>query len=493
MSEGEALRIEVDEEAYELLTQLPLASAIKLLSRAVDLARGGTCKIAADDVRRIAADESASEAANDFAATTSGHDGPAAVDQPFSANRVLLVLGMSILIGSAVALGALLIRSAVHNDTLRILITFVMLGMAAVLIGAIGLIVARYTANHTQDPQGRRLDSASQPPATSPGPVASPSPPTAGLPGESTRIERSPMVVPPGNPPPARTNLETPAARWWTWVLSVTGLLAGIGILAGYLLVSAAQQNQTCVHGAQSNSWNGIQISGLPSAMQSSFGYGRGTQVIESTLNAVASAGVTLPTSIAVFAEPLTTSDGTQTIPSASLSNTRDQQASRGVSAVAIRIPSSSVYQLQVCVKALTAAAGSYSGQLLFPGAKLASGTSLPVTVTFQSQIVPYALSVAGLPLGLLGMLYSTLILIRRKYPDINLHQIPTELQYALWSINGAIALILSVGAIFTTWNVQCYRNPTWGTPWPTILVTLVTMAGAAAGASTVPMGLSKE
>jgi hypothetical protein len=243
----------------------------------------------------------------------------------------------------------------------------------------------------------------------------------------------------------------------------------------------------------QTNSWNGIQISGLPGALQSSFGYGRGTQVIESTLNAATPPGVTLPASIAVFAEPLATSDGTETIPSVSLSQTGNKQASRGVSAVAIRIASSSTYRLQVCVKAPTAAAGSYNSQLLFPGAKLATGTSLPVTVTFQSQVVPYVLTVAALPLVLLGMIYATLILIRRKYPDINLNQVPRELQYALWSINGLAALIVSIGAVFAAWNVQSYRNTTWGTPWPTILVTLVTMAGAAAGAATVPMGLSKE
>ena len=296
----------------------------------------------------------------------------------------------------------------------------------------------------------------------------------------------------PNDLPPKR-DLKTSAPRWWIWVLVATGLLSGIGIYVGYLLIGAAQQNQTCARGAQSNSWNGIQISGLPSTLQSSFGYGRGTQVIESTLNAAAPSGVTLPASIAVFAEPLATSDGTQTIPSASLSNTSSQQAPRGVSAVAIRIASSSTYQLEVCVKAPNAAAGSYSSQLLFPGAKLATGTSLPVTVTFQSEVVPYALTVAGPPLVLLGMMYATLILIRRKYPAVNLSIIPREIQYALWSINGLAALIVSVGAVFTAWNVQCYRNATWGTPWPTILVTLVTMAGAAAGASTVPMGLSKE
>lgn len=301
------------------------------------------------------------------------------------------------------------------------------------------------------------------------------------------------MTTPSSTSPPDRTGLTPTVGRWWLGVLVATVLLSGIGVYLGYLLVSAAQQNQPCAQHVQTNSWNGIQISGLQSALQSSFGYGRGTQVIESTLNAAAPPGTTLPASIAVFAEPLTTSDGTETIPPVSLSKTGNTQASRGISAVAIRIAPSSTYRLQVCVKAPTAAAGSYSSQLLFPGAKLATGTSLPVTVTFQSQVVPYVLTVAALPLILLGMIYATLILIRRRYPGIDLNKVPRELQYALWSINGLAALIVSVGAVFAAWNVQCYRNTTWGTPWPTILVTLVTMAGAAAGTATVPMGLSKE
>jgi hypothetical protein len=299
--------------------------------------------------------------------------------------------------------------------------------------------------------------------------------------------------MPPANPPPANVppDRANPNTKWWIWVLLATGLLSGVGIYVGYLLIGAAHQNQTCTDHAQSDSWNGIQVSGLPTALQSSFGYGRGTQVIESTLNATAPSEVTLPASISVFAEPLTTSDGAQTIPSASLSNTGSQ--AREVSAIAIRIADSSTYQLEVCIKAPTASAGSYSGQLLFPGAKLATGTSLPVTVTFQSQVVPYILTVAGPPLVLLGLLYASLILIRRKYSGININQIPGELQYALWSINGLAALIASIGAVFTLWSVQCYRNATWGTPWPTILVTLVTMAGAAAGTTTLPMGLSRD
>ena len=298
---------------------------------------------------------------------------------------------------------------------------------------------------------------------------------------------------------PAQTGSSGPArGRWknvfsqrWFWVLAAIVLLSGIGVAVGYGLIAAAQQDQACTGGAQSSSWTGIQISGLPSTLQSSFGYGRGTQVIESTLNATARPGFALPASIAVFAEPLTTSDGAQMIPS--LSGTSGSQAQRGISAVATRIASTSTYQLEVCVRAPSAIAGSYTTQLLFPGATLTTGTSLPVTVTFQSEVVPFILTVGLAPLSVLGMLYTTLILIRRKDSDLKLGEIGSQLLNELWSVNGLAALILSVGAVFIAWNAQCFRNPVWGTPWPTILVSLAIMAGAAAAASTVPMSLSKS
>jgi hypothetical protein len=266
--------------------------------------------------------------------------------------------------------------------------------------------------------------------------------------------------------------------------------MVAVGLLIGWSLLGAARANQTCSAGSRSGSWAGIDVSGLPGSLQSSFGYGRGTQVIESTLTATARPGVALPARIAVFAEPLASADGTQVIPS--LPQATSSRSQRGISAVATRIGSSSTYQLEVCVQAPNAAPGSYASQLLFPGATLASGTSLPVTVTFQSQAVPFILTVGLLPLSLLGMAYTALILLRRTDPHLELKGLMKALGNELWSINGLTALILSIGAVFTAWTVQCFRNPTWGTPWPTILGTLVTMAGSAVAASTVPMGLSK-
>jgi hypothetical protein len=282
------------------------------------------------------------------------------------------------------------------------------------------------------------------------------------------------------------------------WVLITAIAIGGIGAWIGYLISNAAQQNQTCSPSAETNSWKGISISGLASALQLPFGYGRGTQVIDSTLNATPQEGTTLPASITVLTQPLVSSDGTRIIQPLSAATS---QSKVGISAVAIRAGESSTYQLQVCIRAPSAAPGSYSSQLLFPGATVTTGTSLPVTtatslpvtVTFQSRSVPYILTVGVVPLTFLGILYSALILIRRNNPGLALGQVDGKLNVALLSVNGIIALILGLGAVFAAWNVQCYRDPTWGTPWPTILLALATMAGAAAGAATIPLSLSSS
>jgi hypothetical protein len=289
---------------------------------------------------------------------------------------------------------------------------------------------------------------------------------------------------------PASVRKGASSPRSWIWGITSVVVMIGVGLLIGWALLDAARVTQTCGAGGPSGSWKGIQVSGLPASLQSSFGYGRGTQVIESTLTATAGPGVILPARIAVFAEPLASADGTQVIPS--LREATPSPSRRGISAVATRIASSSTYQLEVCIQAPSATPGSYGSQLLFPGATLANGTSLPVTVTFQSQAVPFILTVGLLPLSILGMAYTALILLRRTDPHLELTGIMKALRNELWSINGLTALILSVGAVFTAWTVQCFRDPTWGTPWPTILGTMVTMAGGAVAASTVPMGLSK-
>jgi len=265
------------------------------------------------------------------------------------------------------------------------------------------------------------------------------------------------------------------------------------GVFVGWRSLGAAQFNQSCPRNAKSAhaTWDGIQISDLPNSLAASFGYGRGTQVIETTLTATTQQGGTLPATIGVYVEPLTSADGAQAIPYVINADSRTLQ--RGIDAEATRVGNTSIYQLDVCIIAKSALADSYSSQLLFPGAKLAAGTSLPLTATFQSETVPFIVTVGLLPLSLLGMVYTTLILLRRQKPDLHISEVPRMLWHALVSTNGILAAIVSIGAVFATWNVQCYRNPTWGSPWPAILVSLVTMTGAAVTASSVPMSLAKD
>jgi hypothetical protein len=281
------------------------------------------------------------------------------------------------------------------------------------------------------------------------------------------------------------------SGKAWLTFSAVAGALIAAGFLVGWLSLGAARFSQSCPRNAPSAhaSWSGIEISGLPSSLAASFGYGRGTQMIETTLTATVPQGRTLPATIGVYVEPLTSADGTQLIPYKINADSRTLQ--RGIDAAATRVGNTSIYQLEVCIVAKSAVADSYTSQLLFPGAKLTAGTSLPLTVTFQSETVPFIVTVGLLPLSLLGIVYTTLILLRRQNTDLDIKQMPRNLWHALASINGILAGIVSIGAVFAAWNVQCYRNPVWGSPWPAILVSLVTMTGAAATASSVPMGLA--
>ena len=289
--------------------------------------------------------------------------------------------------------------------------------------------------------------------------------------------------------PPAQPKKRSATVLWFT-ASAIAVVIIAAGVFAGWGLLGAAQFSQSCPReNAARASWAGIQISGLPSSLAASFGYGRGTQVIETTLTATAQQAGPLPATIGVYAEPLTSADGTQAIPYKINADSRTLQ--RGIDAVATRVGNTSIYQLEVCIIAKNALADSYTSQLLFPGAKLNAGTSLPLTVTFQSETVPFIVTIGLLPLSLLGIVYTTLILLRRQNPELHISQVPQKLWEALASTNGILAVVVSVGAVYTAWNVQCYRNPVWGSPWPAILVSMVTMVGAAVTASSVPMGLA--
>ncbi len=167
MSSSEPIHIELDEAAVELLNQLKGKYASRLLSRAVDAARGGPYEITAEDIRRIA--ESDEVAAESVGKTASGHNFTSMTDERFRILRILLVLGLAVLIGSGVALGAVLIPSVVHDNVSRILIGVAMLGAAVALIGATSLILSRYgVSRHGVQPENLAATSLATWPNASP-------------------------------------------------------------------------------------------------------------------------------------------------------------------------------------------------------------------------------------------------------------------------------------------------------------------------------------
>ena len=106
--------------------------------------------------------------------------------------------------------------------------------------------------------------------------------------------------------------------------------------------------------------------------------------------------------------------------------------------------------------------ASSFSRGATFSSGNDSSATTpapVPLTVTFQSEAVPYILTMGTVPLALLGMIYCTLILVRRSNINQSLASLPAAIYEALWSINGIFAFVVSLGAVFAAWNLQCYRG----------------------------------
>src|SRR2546421_29891 len=84
----------------------------------------------------------------------------------------------------------------------------------------------------------------------------------------------------------------------------------------------------------------------------------------------------------------------------------------------------------------------------------------------------------------------SAAALIRRAKPEVTRGQGLSTIGQAIVSWNGLFAGIAAAGAAFAAWQASCNSNPTWAAAWPDVPVTLVAIAGAAAGAATVPLGL---
>jgi hypothetical protein len=221
----------------------------------------------------------------------------------------------------------------------------------------------------------------------------------------------------------------------------------------------------------------GWSFAGLPKSMGLNFAYGRGTRAASDSFTAANPISPAKPKSFQTFILPLTNSKGDQL----------------GVRATATQRDGSNLYVLQICIAATRpVAAGTYTGQILFPGAA-AARLGPVVTATFQSQAVPWVLWAIGPFMLILGLLYTAVVFVRRAKPEITMQELPDKVAKALWSTNGIVALIAGAGAGFGLWRVQVYANPTWGAHWPDIAIGIVSIAIAAAGAASLPMAFGQN
>ena len=263
-------------------------------------------------------------------------------------------------------------------------------------------------------------------------------------------------------------------------------LVMGLGAWLSSSLVDHAGGSKNCPgSGTQSAAASNasspqLALSGLPSSIPFTFGYGRGAQTFETTFTANA-ASPTLPRRIESLSLPLTTADG---------------QRISAVTAVATRIDQTHTYLLSVCMNASAnggADPGSYSGSLVFPNASVPQGTNPLITASLQSQFLPYVLWVFGPPTLLLSLLYAAMILIRRGKPNMAMGSMWRTVLHDLWSANGVVAVVLGIGAGFGVWKAQCFLNPTWGASWPDIAIGIVSMGAAIVTAASVPLAFSSQ
>jgi len=267
----------------------------------------------------------------------------------------------------------------------------------------------------------------------------------------------------------------------WKWLAAVVVLtLIGVGVAWG--LGKAADYSSSCSpnHAKSQPPANSakIQISGFKPVV-AAFGYGRGTREVNEDFTASTTDNSPLPSTLPFAVTPI-------------LSGTGD--AVEQVAAVAKLQDDNTTYELSVCIAApASTRAGSYTGKLLFVGPKVPPSTDTSLTATFQSRLVPYVFFAFGPILLLAGIVYATGILLRRALPTLKIGEAVATIFDELWSISGVLAVIAATGAVWAAWNAQCYRNPIWGSPWPDLVSSLVTLAAAAGAAASVPMGLAQK
>jgi hypothetical protein len=258
-------------------------------------------------------------------------------------------------------------------------------------------------------------------------------------------------------------------------------LLAGGFALTAWVFGSGSAAS--CPKPVTGKQATGFTISGLPAGLTAPFGYNRGSRTMSGnfTVTPQKNSHRTPPRFIKADLVTLRTAEG---VP-----------LDVAVQLRARRVPGTHIYKLRACIPIpphVSVAAGSYTGQIVFPGARISSGTGLRLTATFQDRSARWIFGLFGPLLVALGLSYTAAVLLRRGNPRIGLEllrQIPIE----LWSLNGLFAVIAAEGAVFTAWRAQCLDNATWGASRPDLIVTLVTLVGVAAAAATVPMSFASK
>jgi hypothetical protein len=222
-----------------------------------------------------------------------------------------------------------------------------------------------------------------------------------------------------------------------------------------------------------------ITVSGLPAKIELAFGYGRGTRVQDTIIFAVtAERADSMPDELELEFLPLASTTGREV---------------RSVAAYATRITGTPQYRLFICINADSIRAGSYDGPLIFASPLVTSDISPLVTVTLQNQLVPYILLVFGPLLILAGIVYVSAIVIRRGDPAVTIRETIKLIGNAFKSLNGLIAIVAGTAAVYTLWRTTVNGDATWGQDWPLIPIAMVSLAGAAAAAATIPLGLSTK
>jgi hypothetical protein len=274
--------------------------------------------------------------------------------------------------------------------------------------------------------------------------------------------------------------------RAWALLVVTSFVLtaAGLGVGAGMLARANSGDGACSVPTSPGEPPSNLVVSDAPSSIVANLGFGRGLAAVNGgTFTAgwaeqgTATANLALPEQIGLT----------------SLSTAKSSIAAlKSVNGVATRVGQTSIYEIHLCVDTTQAASGDYRGQIIFTSSKVTSQGAISTEVTLQNVLLPFLFGL--IPIwALLGFSYACTLFLRRAKPTLTSAEWEEQFKASAFSVNGALALLLALGAAFGAWRTACFGNTTWGSDWPDVLVALVALMGAAAGATTPALALSSQ